>query len=201
MQNKTVRMLVESALFIAIATVLSMLKIDLPFGGGVTIVSMLPLVLVSHRWGWKWGVLTAFAYSLIQLLLGLDNVGYATTFATALGVIFLDYVIAYTVIGFSGALEKPFGKTLKAVLIGIAVVFVGRFLCHFITGVWIWGAWMPEEFMGLPMSSPYVYSLLYNGFYMVIDMVLCLVVFAILFRPMEKYLLAKDVQALQGETA
>ena len=113
MQNKTVRKLVESALFIAIATVLSMLKIDLPFGGGVTIVSMLPLVLVSHRWGWKWGVMTAFAYSLIQLLLGLDNVGYATTFATALGVIFLDYVIAYTVIGFSGALEKPFGKTAR----------------------------------------------------------------------------------------
>ena len=163
MQNKTVRKLVESALFIAIATVLSMLKIDLPFGGGVTIVSMLPLVLVSHRWGWKWGVLTAFAYSLIQLLLGLDNVGYATTFATALGVIFLDYVIAYTVIGFSGALEKPFGKTLKAVLIGIAVVFVGRFLCHFITGVWIWGGWMPESFMNMTMTSPWMYSLLYNG--------------------------------------
>ncbi len=193
--NKTVRKLVESALFIAIATVLSMLKIDLPFGGGVTIVSMLPLVLVSHRWGWKWGVLTAFAYSLIQLLLGLDNVGYATTFATALGVIFLDYVIAYTVIGFSGALEKPFGKTLKAVLIGIAVVFVGRFLCHFITGVWIWGGWMPESFMNMTMTSPWMYSLLYNGWYMLAELVVTEVVAALLYKPLKRYIHREDITA------
>ena len=195
MQNKTVRKLVESALFIAIATVLSMLKIDLPFGGGVTIVSMLPLVLVSHRWGWKWGVMTAFAYSLIQLLLGLDNVGYATTFATALGVIFLDYVIAYTVIGFSGALEKPFGKTLKAVLIGIAVVFVGRFLCHFITGVWIWGGWMPETFMNMTMTSPWMYSLLYNGWYMLAELVVTEVVAALLYKPLKRYIHREDIAA------
>ncbi len=195
MQNKTVRKLVESALFIAIATVLSMLKIDLPFGGGVTIVSMLPLVLVSHRWGWKWGVLTAFAYSLIQLLLGLDNVGYATTFATAVGVIFLDYVIAYTVIGFSGALEKPFGKTLKAVLIGIAVVFVGRFLCHFITGVWIWGGWMPESFMNMTMTSPWIYSLLYNGWYMLAELVVTEVVAALLYKPLKRYIHREDIAA------
>ena len=195
MQNKTVRKLVESALFIAIATVLSMLKIDLPFGGGVTIVSMLPLVLVSHRWGWKWGVMTAFAYSLIQLLLGLDNVGYATTFATALGVIFLDYVIAYTVIGFSGALEKPFGKTLKAVLIGIAVVFVGRFLCHFITGVWIWGGWMPESFMNMTMTSPWMYSLLYNGWYMLAELVVTEVVAALLYKPLKRYIHREDIAA------
>ena len=193
MQNKTVRMLVESALFIAIATVLSMLKIDLPFGGGVTIVSMLPLVLVSHRWGWKWGVMTAFAYSLIQLLLGLDNVGYATTFATALGVVFLDYVIAYTVIGFSGALEKPFGKTLKAVLIGIAVVFVGRFLCHFITGVWIWGGWMPESFMNMSMTSPWLYSFLYNGWYMLAELVITEIVANIIYVPLKKYIHGADL--------
>ena len=195
MQNKTVRKLVESALFIAIATVLSMLKIDLPFGGGVTIVSMLPLVLVSHRWGWKWGVLTAFAYSLIQLLLGLDNVGYATTFATALGVIFLDYVIASTVLGFSGALEKPFGKTLKAVLIGIAVVFVGRFLCHFITGVWIWGGWMPETFMNMTMTSPWMYSLLYNGWYMLAELVVTEVAAALLYKPLKRYIHREDIAA------
>ena len=110
-------MLVESALLIAVATVLSMIKIDLPFGGGVTIVSMLPIVIASHRFGWKWGILTAFVYSLIQLLFGLDNVGYASTLATAIGVIFLDYVIAYTVLGLSGI----FGTTRGAVAAGIAV--------------------------------------------------------------------------------
>ena len=195
MQNVKVRRLVESALFVAIATVLSILKIDLPFGGGVTIVSMLPLVLISHRWGWKWGVLTAFAYSLIQLLLGLDNVGYATTFATVLGVIFLDYVIAYTVIGFSGAMEKPFGKSLKAVMIGIAVVFVGRFLCHYITGVWIWGGWMPENFMNMTMTSPWMYSLLYNGWYMLAELVVTEIVAALLYKPLKKFVHGEDIPA------
>ena len=195
MQNVKVRRLVESALFVAIATVLSILKIDLPFGGGVTIVSMLPLVLISHRWGWKWGVLTAFAYSLIQLLLGLDNVGYATTFATVLGVIFLDYVIAYTVIGFSGAMEKLFGKSLKAVMIGIAVVFVGRFLCHYITGVWIWGGWMPENFMNMTMTSPWMYSLLYNGWYMLAELVVTEIVAALLYKPLKKFIHGEDIPA------
>ena len=195
MQNVKVRRLVESALFVAIATVLSILKIDLPFGGGVTIVSMLPLVLINHRWGWKWGVLTAFAYSLIQLLLGLDNVGYATTFATVLGVIFLDYVIAYTVIGFSGAMEKPFGKSLKAVMIGIAVVFTGRFLCHFITGVWIWGGWMPEKFMNMTMTSPWMYSLLYNGWYMLAELVVTEIAAALLYKPLKKFVHGEDIPA------
>ena len=195
MQNVKVRRLVESALFVAIATVLSILKIDLPFGGGVTIVSMLPLVLISHRWGWEWGVLTAFAYSLIQLLLGLDNVGYATTFATVLGVIFLDYVIAYTVIGFSGVMEKPFGKSLKAVLIGIAVVFAGRFLCHYITGVWIWGGWMPENFMNMTMTSPWMYSLLYNGWYMLVELVVTEIAAALLYKPLKKFVHGEDIPA------
>ena len=195
MQNVKVRRLVESALFVAIATVLSILKIDLPFGGGVTIVSMLPLVLISHRWGWKWGVLTAFAYSLIQLLLGLDNVGYATTFATVLGVIFLDYVIAYTVIGFSGAMEKPFGKSLKAVMIGIAVVFAGRFLCHYITGVWIWGGWMPENVMNMTMTSPWMYSLLYNGWYMLAELVVTEIAASLLYKPLKKFIHGEDIPA------
>ena len=154
--SKSIRRLTESAIFIAIATVLSFLKIDLPFGGGVTIVSMLPLIIISHRWGWKWGLFTAFVYGLLQMLFGLDNVGYATTFLTAAGVILLDYLIAYTVIGLSGIFDRPCGKTRASVSVGIAVTFFLRFLCHYITGVWIWGGWMPESFMNMTMTSPWL---------------------------------------------
>ena len=171
MNGKMTRKLTESAVFIALGTILSILKIDLPFGGGVTIASMLPLVLISHRWGWKWGVLTAFVYSVIQMFLGLDNVGYATSFVMALGVIFLDYIIAYTVIGFSGAFDRPLGKTRASMAVGIAVTFVLRFCCHLLTGVWIWGEWMPETFMNMTMTSPWLYSFLYNGWYMLAEMV------------------------------
>lgn len=188
MKKVFARKLVESALLIAVATVLSLIKIDLPFGGGVTVVSMLPLVVCSHRWGWKWGVVTAFVYSVLQLILGLDNVGYATSFVMALGVVFLDYILAYTVIGLSGV----FGRSRKAVFWGILVTFCLRFVCHLITGAWIWGEWMPEEFMGLTMTSPWLYSFLYNGWYMLAEIVLTEIVAMLIYKPLERYFRGED---------
>ena len=193
MKNAT-RKLTESAVMIAVATVLSLIKIDLPFGGGVTIVSMLPLVLISHRWGWKWGVLTAFVYGVIQMLLGLDNVGYATSFVMALGVIFLDYVIAYTVIGLSGVFDLKLGKTRQSVAVGIAVTFVLRFCCHLLTGVWIWGEWMPETFMNMTMTSPWLYSFLYNGWYMLAELVVTEIVAMILYQPLGRFFRREDIR-------
>ena len=191
--SKSVRRLTESAVFIAIGTVLSFLKIDLPFGGGVTIASMLPLIIISHRWGWKWGVFTAFVYSVLQLLFGLDNVGYTTTFWTAVGVILFDYVIAYTVIGLSGVFDEVFGKTRKSVCVGIAVTFFLRFACHYITGVWIWGGWMPESFMNMTMTSPWLYSFLYNGWYMLAELVLTEIAANLLYAPLAKFFRREDL--------
>ncbi|MBQ5985639.1 MAG: energy-coupled thiamine transporter ThiT [Clostridia bacterium] len=190
MKNHTVRRLVESALMIAVATVLSLIKIDLPFGGGVTIVSMLPLILISHRYGWKWGLATAFVYSVAQLVLGLDNVAYAENFLMGAGIVLLDYVIAYTVIGLSGI----FGKSRAAVAIGIAVTFTLRFLCHLVTGAWIWGVWMPEQFMGMPMTNPWIYSFLYNGWYMLFELVITEIVAMLLYKPLEKFFTGSDLQ-------
>ena len=193
MKKITTRKLVESAMLIAVATVLSLIKFDLPFGGGVTVVSMLPLVVASHRWGWKWGVVTAFVYSVLQLILGLDNVGYATSFVMAVGVVFLDYIIAYTVIGLSGVFDVFMGKKRAAVAVGIAVTFVLRFLCHLITGAWIWGEWMPEEFMGMTMTSPWFYSFLYNGWYMLAELVLTEIVAMLIYGPLGKYFRREDL--------
>ena len=194
MKQNLTRKLTESAPFVAMTTILSLLKFDLPFGGGVTIVCMLPLILVSHRWGWRWGVLTAFVASLIQLLLGLDNVGYATSFVMALGVIFLDYVLAYTVIGFSGLFDLFLGKTRQSVAVGILVTFVLRFVCHLITGAWIWGEWMPETFMNMTMTSPWLYSFLYNGWYMLAELVLTEIVAMLLYQPLGKFFRREDIR-------
>ena len=194
MKGKLTRQLTESAVFIALGTILSILKIDLPFGGGVTVACMLPLVLISHRWGWKWGLFTAFVFSVIQMFLGLDNVGYATSFIMAVGIIFLDYIIAYTVIGFSGCFDKPFGKTRTSMAVGIAVTFVLRFCCHLLTGVWIWGEWMPESFMNMTMTSPWLYSFLYNGWYMLAELVVTEVIAMLIYKPLESFIHGKDLQ-------
>ncbi len=176
-------MLTESALMIAIATVCSLIKIDLPFGGGVTVVSMLPIIMISHRHGWRWGLLTAFVYSLIQLIFGLDNVGYATNIPMAFGIVFFDYIFAYTVIGLSGI----FGRKRASVAIGIAVTFGLRFLCHYMTGVWIWNEWMPEKFFGLTMTTPWIYSALYNGWYMLVELAVTMLVAMLIFKPLVKF--------------
>ncbi|MEG0804249.1 MAG: energy-coupled thiamine transporter ThiT, partial [Pygmaiobacter sp.] len=65
------RTLVECALMIAIGTVLAQIKIfEMPNGGSITLLSMLPFVLVSFRHGVKWGIFTGFVNSLLQMLLG-----------------------------------------------------------------------------------------------------------------------------------
>ena len=194
MNKNLTRKLTESAVLIALGTVLSLLKIDLPFGGGVTIASMLPLVLISHRWGWKWGVPTAFVYSAIQLLLGLDNVGYATSFIMAVGIILLDYIIAYTVIGFSGVFDKVIGKNRGSMAVGIAVTFVLRFACHLLTGVWIWGEWMPETFMNMTMTSPWLYSFLYNGWYMLAELVVTEIIAMLIYQPLARFIRKEDLR-------
>ena len=186
----TIRKFVESALFIALATVLSLIKIDLPFGGGVTVVSMLPIVFCSHRWGWKWGVATAFVYSALQLVLGLNNVSYVTSAVMVFGVIFLDYIIAYTFIGLSGI----FGNTRKAVFFGILLSFTLRFLCHLITGAWIWGEWMPEEFMNMTMTNVWFYSFLYNGWYMLFEIIFTEIVAMLIYKPLGKYFRREDIR-------
>ena len=189
MQKITTRKLVESAMLIAVGTVLSMIKIDMPMGGGLTICSMLPLVILSHRYGWKWGLVSAFVYSVLQLILGLDNVRYATSFIMAVGIIFLDYIIAYTVIGFSGFFDTVMENRRTALAVGIAVTFFLRFVCHFITGVWIWDAMWPNE---LGMVSV-VYSLVYNGWYMAGELILTEIVAMLLYGPLGKYFRGEDL--------
>ena len=190
--NKTVRRLLESAILIAIGTILSeLLKIDMPLGGGLTVCSMLPLVLVCHRWGTRWGLFTAFVYSLLQLLLGLDNVQYATSAFMAVGIVVVDYILPYTLIGLSAMFRKA-AKSIQASLIwGIVVTFVLRFVCHFITGWWIWDALWPNEF---GWASP-LYSLLYNGAYMLPEIIITAVVAVLLTKtPLNKYILAEDLK-------
>ena len=196
-KNLTVRRMVESAILVALATVLSIFKIDMPMGGGLTVCSMLPLVVLSHRWGWKWGAVSALVYSVLQLLLGLDNVGYAAAggMAMAVGCVVLDYIVAYFVIGFSGIFDGPGKNHRAAMAIGIAVTFFLRFLCHFITGFWIWNALWPNEF-GM---TGLVYSAAYNGWYMAAELAVTEIVAMLLFAPLKRFFTGQDIGRYPGE--
>lgn len=177
-RNPKTSRLVFSAIMIAIGTVLSLLKIDFIMGGGITICAMLPLVMVSFRYGTKWGIFTAFVFSVLQCLLGLDNVQYATSALMAFEIILLDYIVAYTVIGFSGMFGNKANNFRSALISGISLTFFARFLCHFITGWLIWDALWPNDF---GMAAP-VYSLCYNGSYMLAEAIISTVAGTIIFK-------------------
>ncbi len=175
--------LAEGAIMVALGTILSLIKIDLPMGGGVTLCAMLPLVIFSFRRGTKLGLFAAFVFSVLQMFLGLDNVRYASSAAMAAAIILLDYIIAYTVIGLAGALRGRLKNSKTEISVGIAVTFFARFLCHFITGWFIWDALWPNEFG----YAPPVYSLLYNGSYMLIEAIISAAVAVLVIDKVKDY--------------
>lgn len=180
MRKNTTLILVECALMIAMSTVLSMFKVfAMPQGGTVTCASMVPLVLVSYRHGLKWGVSTAFAHSILQMIIGFTPPP-ANTFAAFVAVVLLDYVLAFTVLGAASFFGKPFKNRSVSVAVGAVAVTFLRFLCSFLSGILVWGSYAPE---GTPV---WLYSLGYNGSYMLPEIVITAVVSVILIRVLDR---------------
>ena len=178
-RKTNIHALVECALMIAIGTVLALIKIyELPFGGSVTLVSMLPFVLVSFRWGTKWGLLTGFANALLQMLMGFSAPPAGTVLAF-IGVIMLDYVLAFTLLGIAGAFSNVTKKRPVNIALGTAAVCVIRFLCSFFSGVLLWGSYQSYYEWANGMSV-WLYSLIYNGSYMLPELVITTAVATIL---------------------
>ena len=94
------------AIMVALGAVLSLVKVvQMPFGGSVTLLSMLPCAMVSIMFGLKWGFAAAFVESVVQLAFGvtMDGIlGWGLTPAMLIGTLLLDYILAFTVIGFAG---------------------------------------------------------------------------------------------------
>ncbi len=156
--NKRVLMLCESAVMIALATVLSLIKIEWPFGGSITICSMLPILIIGYRYNIAWGVFTGLVYGLIQMLFGMSNFAYATSGTAVVMILLFDYLLAFGAAGlggiFRGIKNQALGLGLGALLTGVL-----RFICHFISGVTVWSGFAED------MPAP-LYSLTYNGAYM-----------------------------------
>ena len=184
------RIMVECALMIALGTILANIKIyELPNGGSITLFSMVPFILVSFRHGVKWGLFTGFVNSLLQMLLGFYAPP-APGLLPLVGMILLDYVLAFGVMGIAGlGRGKPHGIFWGSVLGGAA-----RFVVHYISGITIYKILAPTEIFGTVFHNPALYSLIYNGSYVVIDLVLCLVIFGILYAPLKTYMTGADLR-------
>lgn len=178
-----VRMLCEGALLVAAAQILSYVKfLELPNGGSLT-PAMFPVLLFAVRWGWKDGLLGGLVLGILQFMF---DGGFALGWQSILG----DYLLAFTALGLAGVFRGRRWGIFAGTVLGCA----GRFLVHYVVGATIWAGYMPGEFLSMTMTSPWFYSLLYNGVYMLPNMALALVIGALLYRPMGRYLTGADIE-------
>ncbi len=181
--NKTTRKLTQSALMIALALVLSMMKLfHLANGGSITPASMAPIILIALMYDVKWGLFTSVTYSLAQMVEGFYPPP-VQSFGNFVLVILLDYVLAFGALGFAGLFARPFkhNRVLGGIVATLGVIFC-RFFCSFLSGILIWGVYAPE---GTPV---WIYSLGVNGGIMLGEMVTTSIIMGVLlkFLPLDK---------------
>ena len=154
------RDMIACAMMVALATVLSMIKLyEAPLGGSVTLLSMLPISVLSIRLGLSWGLTGGFLHAMIQMFLDLGRViSWGLTPAALIGCIVFDYLLAFTAIGLAGILRRH-GR--GGMVLGIALALFLRFCSHLVSGTLIFDVWMPDGF-----ANPFVYSVIYNCQYM-----------------------------------
>ena len=176
MKNKSLQNITEGAMMIALSLVLNLLRLPADWLGGTggsVELTMLPLMVYALRRGWLRGCAAGVLFGTLKCIIG---GGIAYGWASLL----LDYAAAFGVTGVAGLCKKsPAAGALAGSLC--------RWAVHVLSGVILWGAWMPDMFLGHAMSNIWIYSLLYNGVYMAANTILAVVVI---------YLLAKKTRIL-----
>ena len=167
-KNSTLRPLCECAVFTALALALSYVKIPTGvafggFGGSIDLV-MIPLILCAVRWGTIWGLGSGLVFGTLKFF-------FAGGSAISWESMLLDYSLAYMMVGLAGVLKGRDRMAWLAALIGC----IGRFAIHFISGVTIYAEYV-SPILGWNGKSSIIYSILYNGSYMLPEMLITLVV-------------------------
>ncbi|MDP4527253.1 energy-coupled thiamine transporter ThiT [Bacillus halotolerans] len=178
-QSRQLVRLIEIAIMTAAAVILDIVSgmfLRMPQGGSVSIM-MIPIFLISFRWGVKAGLTTGLLTGLVQIAIG-------NLFLQHPVQLLLDYIAAFAVVGISGffasavrksALSRAKGKLIVSI---ICAVFIGSFLryaAHVISGAVFFGSFAPK---GTPV---WIYSLTYNATYMIPSFIICAIVLCLLF--------------------
>ena len=186
MNKKRILLLVEVAIFTALALLLDILPLSFKIwaqGGSISF-AMIPVFLVAFRWGIKGGFLSGFLWGVLQLATG-------TAFILTPVQALIDYLFAFTLIGSAGVFANVIqqavkaGATKKYMFYITAGTFIGtflRFIAHFIAGI----AFFDSAVEGQPV---WIYSLIYNASYMVPAFILSVIIVFLLFHKQPKVLL------------
>ncbi|MBE6926277.1 MAG: proton-coupled thiamine transporter YuaJ [Ruminococcaceae bacterium] len=179
-----IQSLCEGAILVAVAQILGYIKLFpmWPNGGSITLAAF-PIALYAVRWGVGRGLLAGFVFGILQLLM---DEAYAWGWQSML----LDYLVAFTPLGLAGLFKGKKWGIFPGILLGN----LGRFLVHYISGVTIYRIYEPTNIPGIgTFDGAELYSLVYNGSYMLPCMLLALAVAALLYVPMKKYFAGYDL--------
>lgn len=181
MVNKTQRLTI-TGIMIALGTVLSLITIfRLPYGGSITLFSMVPILLTGYLFGVKWGVASGAVFGVIQGLLGATMSGafIGQRVGGVIAVMAIDYIFAFAVLGFSGVFKHKVKNAAVAFSLGCVFASFLRFCAHFVSGIIIWGSYAQStleavdnslstailtNFTGTGLAA--IYSLVYNMSFM-----------------------------------
>ena len=189
MENKNgthlrIRALTEGAVLVALGFILSFVKLwELPNGGSLT-PAMFPILLYGLRWGLGRGLAAGFVFGLLQLIF---DGAYAWGWQSML----LDYLLAFTPLGLAGLFRgKAWG-----IFPGTAIGCLGRFVIHYISGVTIYRIIEPTAVPGFgTFDNAALYSLVYNGSYMIPNMLLAMLLAGLLYKPMKRFFEGSDLK-------
>lgn len=175
-QRNNLRQLALCALLVSMATVLGMIKLlDLPYGGSITLMSMLAATLCGYYCGTAKGIAACMALGLLNLILG-PNILHPVQ-------VILDYFLAFGLMGLSGLASKKRNGLTKGYLTGVAA----RFLCSFLSGFIFFAGYAPAG------DNPIVYSFVYNIIYIGTEAAITVIVINI---PAVKHSLEKLKESL-----
>lgn len=164
-----------SAVMIALSAVLSLVKVyELPLGGSITLLSMLPVCVVAICYGTKWGLCTSALYAFVQIAMDLGKLmGYGMTASTWIGCLVFDYILAFGALGLAGIWRE---RGTIGMCAGVALCCVVRFISHFISGAIVFAVFCPDGW------NVYLYSIAYNGSYMLPELIITVIGAVLLFR-------------------
>ena len=167
----SIRKLTTCAICIALAVEASLIRIyQFPFGGSVTLFSMLIIVLPAWIYGWKEGVLCGLIYGMMQFILG--------PYIVSVPQVILDYVLAFSIMGVAGFFKDSKNGIIK----GYAVAILGRWVIATLAGL----AWVAAGSVAWDGWNPLPYSMAYNAAYIFTEAAVTFVVLAM--PPMKKAL-------------
>lgn len=200
--------LVVCAMLIALGTILSIIQpFALPFGGGVTLASMMPICLIGFIYDTKTGILSSLCFAVLQMFLGAGAISAAflpgedqMVLGNAILMCVLDYLVAYMVLGLSGIFKNRIENAGVAIVCGSVFVTTLRYITHIASGYILWGSYAEWFFgqegfyaFGAKILGAYqgnalafIYSVVYNGLYMIPEIIITAAVTPMVYAALKK---------------